>query len=43
VGIQQGGVDEDPGYRVPADAPIVHVRALAYKGTVEISTRPAAS
>lgn len=41
VGIQQGGVDEDPGYRLPADAPVIHVRALAYKGTVEVATRPA--
>jgi hypothetical protein len=40
VGIQQGGVDEDPGYRLAADAPVIHVRALAYKGTVEIATRP---
>jgi hypothetical protein len=40
LGIVQGGVDEDPGYRLPADAPVIHVRALAYKGTVEISTRP---
>jgi hypothetical protein len=41
VGIQQGGGDEDPGYRLPADAPVIHVRALAYKGTVEVATRPA--
>jgi hypothetical protein len=40
IGIQQGGVDEDPGYRLPADAPVIHVRALAYKGTVEVATRP---
>jgi hypothetical protein len=43
VGISQGGVDEDPGYRLPADAPVVHVRALAYKGTVEVATRPVSS
>jgi hypothetical protein len=24
----------------PADAPVVHVRGLAYKGTVEIRTMP---
>jgi hypothetical protein len=41
IGIQQGGVDEDPGYRLPADAPLIHVRALAYKGTVEVTTKPA--
>jgi hypothetical protein len=40
VGIQQGGVDEDPGYRLAADAPVIHVRAFAYKGTVEVTTRP---
>lgn len=39
-GIVQNGADEDPGYRLPADAPVIHVRALAYKGTVEVSTRP---
>jgi hypothetical protein len=39
-GIQQGDVDEDPGYRLPADAPVIHVRALAYKGAVAVSTRP---
>jgi hypothetical protein len=43
VGIQQGGVDEDPGYRLPVDAPVIHVRAFAYKGTVEVTTRPAGS
>jgi Domain of unknown function (DUF1707) len=39
-GIVQGGVDEDPGYRLPADAPVINIRALAYKGTVEVSTHP---
>ena len=39
-GIVQNGADEDPGYRLPADAPVIYVRALAYKGTVEVSTRP---
>jgi Domain of unknown function (DUF1707) len=39
-GIMQGGADEDPGYRLPADAPVIHVRALAYKGTIELTTRP---
>jgi hypothetical protein len=39
-GIVQGGVDEDPSYRLPADAPVINVRALAYKGTVEVATRP---
>jgi hypothetical protein len=39
-GVTQGQDDEDPGYRLPADAPVIHVRGLAYKGTVEIATRP---
>jgi len=26
--------------RVPRDAPVVHVRGVAYKGTIEVSTRP---
>jgi len=28
------------GARLPTDAPVIHVRGVAYKGTVEISTRP---
>ena len=40
-GVTQGAADEEnPGYRLPADAPVIHVRGIAYKGTVEISTRP---
>jgi Domain of unknown function (DUF1707) len=40
-GVTQGATDdEDPGYRLPADAPVIHVRGLAYKGTIEITTRP---
>ena len=40
-GVTQGLADEeDPGYRLPVDAPVIHVRGLAYKGTVEITTRP---
>jgi hypothetical protein len=40
-GVTQGlADDEDPGYRLPVDAPVIHVRGLAYKGTIEISTRP---
>jgi Domain of unknown function (DUF1707) len=42
LGINQGDADEDPGYRLPADAPVIHVRGLAYKGTVEVTTRPPA-
>jgi uncharacterized protein DUF1707 len=39
-GVTQGQDDEDPGYRLPPDAPVIHVRGIAYKGTVEIATRP---
>jgi Domain of unknown function (DUF1707) len=39
-GVTQGADEEDPGYRLPADAPVVHVRGVACKGTVEITTRP---
>jgi hypothetical protein len=39
-GVTQGADEEDPGYRVPADAPVIHVRGIAYKGTVEVTTRP---
>jgi Domain of unknown function (DUF1707) len=40
-GVTQGLEDEeDPGYRLPPDAPVIHVRGVAYKGTVEIATRP---
>jgi hypothetical protein len=40
-GVTQGLADEeDPGYHLPADAPVIHVRGVAYKGAVEITTRP---
>jgi len=39
-GVTQGADEDDPGYRLPADAPVIHVRGVAYKGTVEITTRP---
>ena len=39
-GVTQGTDEEDPGYRLPADAPVIHVRGVAYKGTVEVTTRP---
>ena len=40
-GVTQGQDDEeDPGYRLPTDAQVIHVRGIAYKGTVEIATRP---
>jgi hypothetical protein len=40
-GVTQGADEEDPGCRLPTDAPVIHVRGVAYKGTVEITTRPA--
>jgi len=41
LGVTQGAADtDDPGYRLAADAPVIHVRGLAYKGAVEITTRP---
>jgi hypothetical protein len=40
LGVSQDPHDENPGYRLPADAPVIHVRGIAYKGTVEIATRP---
>ena len=40
LGVTQDVNDEDPGYRLPVDAPVIHVRGIAYKGTVEIATRP---
>ena len=39
-GVTQGADEEDPGYRMSTDAPVIHVRGIAYKGTVEITTRP---
>ena len=39
-GVTQGADEEDPGYRLPTDAPVIHVRGVAYKGTVEITARP---
>lgn len=39
-GVTQGADEEDSGYRLPTDAPVIHVRGVAYKGTVEITTRP---
>jgi hypothetical protein len=39
-GVTQGADEEDPGYRLAADAPVIHVRGVAYKGTVEVTTRP---
>jgi hypothetical protein len=32
--------EEDLESRLPADAPVVHVRGIGYKGTIEVSTKP---
>jgi Domain of unknown function (DUF1707) len=40
-GVSKGwSVAEDLEALLPADAPVVHVRGIAYKGTIEVSTRP---
>jgi hypothetical protein len=40
-GVSKGwSVEEDLEDRLPADAPVVHVRGVGYKGTIEVSTRP---
>jgi hypothetical protein len=35
--------DEEWESQLPQDAPVVHVRGIAYKGVIEVSTRPAGS
>jgi hypothetical protein len=41
VGVSKGwSAEEDLEGLLPADAPVVHVRGIAYKGTIEVSTRP---
>lgn len=40
-GVSKGwSAEEDLEGSLPADAPVVHVRGIAYKGTIEVSTRP---
>jgi Domain of unknown function (DUF1707) len=40
-GVSKGWSEhEELESRLPRDAPVVHVRGIAYKGTVEVSTRP---
>jgi Domain of unknown function (DUF1707) len=38
--VQDGTNDETLGYRLPNDAPVIHVRSVAYKGAVEVTTHP---
>jgi hypothetical protein len=41
-GVSKGwSAEEDLELRLPADAPVVRVRGVAYKATIEVSTRPA--
>jgi Domain of unknown function (DUF1707) len=40
-GVSKGwSAEEDLESRLPADAPVVHVRGVGYKGTIEVSTKP---
>ena len=40
-GVSKGwSAAEDLEDRLPADAPVVHVRGVGYKGTIEVSTKP---
>ena len=40
-GVSKGwSAAEDLESRLPADAPVVHVRGVGYKGTIEVSTKP---
>jgi hypothetical protein len=43
-GVSKGWSEqEDLESRLPADAPVVRIRGVAYKGTIEVSTRPPAT
>jgi hypothetical protein len=40
-GVSKGwSAEEDLESRLPADAPVVHVRGVGYKGTIQVSTKP---
>lgn len=40
-GVSKGwSAGEDLERHLPADAPVLHVRGVGYKGTIEVSTRP---
>jgi hypothetical protein len=44
MGVSRGWTPDEEWERLlPPDAPVLHVRGVAYKGTIEISTRPPAS
>jgi hypothetical protein len=41
LGVSKGwSPDEELENRLPADAPVIHIRGIAYKGTIEASSRP---
>jgi len=43
-GVSKGwSAEEDLESRLPADAPVVHVRGIGYKGTIEVRTKPSDS
>lgn len=40
-GVSKGwSAEEEWEFQLPQNAPVVHVRGIAYKGTIETSTRP---
>jgi Domain of unknown function (DUF1707) len=44
LGVTAGGpASAEWDYQPPRDAPVVHVKGMAYKGTVEVTTRPPGS
>lgn len=41
LGVSNGwSADDEWERQLPTDAPVVHIRGIAYKGTIEASTRP---
>jgi len=43
-GVTKGwSADEEWEDKLPRDAPVVHIKGIAYKGTIEASTRPPGS
>ena len=40
-GINQGAEDLDGGVALAPDSPVLHIRGVAYKGTIETMSRPA--
>jgi hypothetical protein len=41
LGVSKGwSPDEELEHRLPPDAPVIHIKGVAYKGTIEASSRP---